>query len=153
APGQSVNSVRLGYPLVQMPIRQHQNLSVACRAGFEQLIAPEQPAGHQIGRSAVCNLLDRSDHSVAINRFLQPDNDLRGIIEHNKGKQVFWTQLRTTSAQASRANRRGSPAIDPDRSRTTANTAERGRLCVSNFGAQRVATRCTGRDSLRTMVL
>ena len=41
APGQGLNPVGLGYPLVQMPIGQHQNLFVAFGAGFEQLIAPK----------------------------------------------------------------------------------------------------------------
>jgi hypothetical protein len=74
APGQGFNPVRLSNPLVQMPIRQHQNLLVTFRAGFEQLIAPEQPAGDQVGRSAVSDLLDRSNHFIAIHRFLERNN-------------------------------------------------------------------------------
>ena len=39
---------------------------------------------------------------MGIHRFLQRDNDLRGIIEDNEAKQIVRAQIRTTAAQASR---------------------------------------------------
>jgi hypothetical protein len=76
-----------------MPIGQHQNLSVTFGPGLEQLIAPKQPDGHQVGRSTVCDPFDRTDHSVPIYWFLQRNHDLRGIVEHNKGKQIVRAQI------------------------------------------------------------
>jgi hypothetical protein len=79
--------------VVQMPVRQHQDLSARFRAAFEQLIAPEQPAGHQVRRSAVPDPFDRSNHRLPIRPLLQRDNDLGGIVEHYECEKVVAAQI------------------------------------------------------------
>jgi hypothetical protein len=119
----------------------------------EQLIPPQQPAGHEIGAAAGLNPADGGDHPGAVQRFLEWDDDLSVVVEHDQAEQVISAEVlhdpdTAFLGELERCAAHGAGSVEDDAEPGFAGARSHGQAGSGEFGDQVHGTRLVREDGL-----